>query len=275
MKMEKINDALLNLIKCINLSNNNFPEAYFQKSICLCKLNRKEEAILDLEKAIELNPFNYEYYYNKGKILMENEKFNLAIEEFQNSLENMNDNEINDIFYKLGFCALKINKFNDAIEYFENSIENVEKNTEKFFKESYELCKNGKSKEILLKSPSKIKELNNNLNEIYLYQAICYMNIMDYNKAIIKFNKCIEIDNKKSSNYYNKGICYTKLNKFKEANEMFEFAIKFDNDNKLYKQMYENNKKRLKENSNKKEKSNDLNKNENETIKKTLNFEHF
>ena len=69
--MEKFNEALLNLIKCINL-NNNFSDAYFQKSICLCKLNRKEEAILDLEKAIELNPFNFEYYYNKGKILMEN-----------------------------------------------------------------------------------------------------------------------------------------------------------------------------------------------------------
>jgi tetratricopeptide (TPR) repeat protein len=201
---------------------------------------------------------------------MENEKFNLAIEEFQNSLENMNDNEINDIFYKLGFCALKINKFNDAIEYFENSIENVEKNTEKFFKESFELCKNGKTKEILIKSPLKIKELNNNLNEIYLYQGICYMNVYDYKKAIEKFDKCIEIDSKKSSNYYNKGICFTKLNKFKEANEMFELAIEFDKENKLYKQMYEKNRKKLSSN----EKKCDLNKNDKEIIKKNLDFEH-
>jgi len=74
----------------------------------------------------------------------------------------------------------------------------------------------------------KIKNDINMLNQI----AVCYINLLKYNDAIIYFTKCNSI-NQNSIYYYNIGTCYIKLKNYILAEQYLVNAWKLDSSNNI------------------------------------------
>ncbi|KJV51565.1 TPR repeat family protein [Orientia tsutsugamushi str. Gilliam] len=62
--------------------NPNYAKAYYNKGVCLNKLEQYKEAIENYDLAIKYNPNDAKAYYNKGLCLNELEQYKEAMENF-------------------------------------------------------------------------------------------------------------------------------------------------------------------------------------------------
>lgn len=107
-------DHALQLSPTKNLFN-----IYLNRGASKFIIQEYNEALEDLNMAIELNPYNSSAYHSRGRVYYETEDYENAITDFKKSLETDPENPV--IFYNLGMALLRSDKTRDACEYFHKS----------------------------------------------------------------------------------------------------------------------------------------------------------
>ncbi len=183
-------EAIIPINKAIELDLNNF-NACFYKGLALYGLNQYEEAIEFFNKAIKLDPSNSLVNMLKGQGLGLLDQYEEAFKAFNKAIE-LEPNNSNAYMGK-GNVLKGIGKYEDAIKAYDKAI-----------------------------------ELNPDNSNAYFNKGNLLGILEDYKHAIKLFNKAIELDPNNSDAYSNKGYALNKLEQFEDAIKAFNKAIELN-----------------------------------------------
>lgn len=207
IKASRYHEAIEALNMCLNLKPD-YVDAYINLSICYSGINEVENALQNINKAINLDEKNYLSYHVKAVVLG---KFNRYAESkviFEEALKlKSNDAEL---LTDYGIILTNSDLYNEAITVLEKSLSikksHIAYNTIAVaFRKQENLIKSKKylTKALLLKPDFDIAL--SNIAEVYLKES-------NYEEAINYCNKSIEVNPENADSYYNLACIYSLMN---------------------------------------------------------------
>lgn len=188
--LEKYNEALV-MLPSYTLAING-------KANVLILLNDYKSASRLIEEGIKNNPDFASYYITRGKININKEKFENAIDDFNRALDlGKGDKEIENMVY--------VNRGAAYQKLFDN--------------------------EKALADYSKAIELNPENPNVYMYRGFLYYQNGDFTTSLNDFNTLIDIDEHNPYAYYNRGMALLKLNENDKACLDFHKSCELGNTN--------------------------------------------
>ena len=199
-KLGLYKEAILDYDKAINLDPNN-SAVYNSRGIAKANLKLYKEAILDYDKAIELDPNNSEDYYNRAIAKDDLGLYKEAILDYDNAI-NLDPND-SDAYYNRGIAKANLKLYKEAILDYDKAI-----------------------------------ELYPNDSDSYYNRGIEKANLKQYKEAILDYDKAIELDpnDYDSDAYYaycSRGEAKYSLGLYKEAIQDYDNAIELYPNNPL------------------------------------------
>lgn len=203
-----------------------YPEsevAWFNRGSEKNNLKQYNEALKDLNKAIELNPNYYDARKSRGMVLNNLGKFNDAILDLEHCLKiNPNDAYTN---MSLGISHSYLDKNDEALKYFNKALE-LEKNyAEALSGRGVVYAKKGMF-DLSLNDFNIAININPSNTDIYSNRGILFAQMNKAEEALKDFNKAIELNPNFASAYINKGMTLIQLGNKIEACENFKTAFK-------------------------------------------------
>ena len=198
-----------------SIENKNSPVCYALKSDCEYELKKYEDALDDINKAIELQ--NKEYatdYHSRAKIYYQLEKYANAVEDWNKALEI--DPEYNIDYYNKGYANHIIEQYTESIDDFTKYLLKNPDCCGAYNNRG--LCKY-KLEDYLgaIEDYNKAIELVPNIALHINNRAEAYYWINEYEKALDDWNKILEIDPEHDINYYYKAYTENELGLYQEA----------------------------------------------------------
>ncbi|MDO4506463.1 MAG: tetratricopeptide repeat protein [Spirochaetales bacterium] len=189
-------------------------------------LNRRNfsEAERLLNEAIAKNPTNFMYYYQLGRILAMQKKYNESLVAFQNCI-NLND-KFAPAFYNSGYVSEQLKKSNDALNFYKKATE-VNPSYENAYIGQGHVLKDMKKYDAAMDAFSKALALNSKRSQIYQELGSCCIEKKDNAQAENYFKKALQCPDatkdKNALTYYNLSTVLYDQNKKDEA---FDYAVK-------------------------------------------------
>ena len=182
-------------------------------------------AIINFNKAIELNPKDANVNTIRGMVYNELGKFNEAIVDLNKAIEI--DPKNSSAYNNRGFTYSQLGKFNEAIVDLNKAIEIDPKNSSAYNNRGLAYMSLGKYNEAIVDF-NKAIVLNPIHAYAYMNRGLAYVALEKYNEAIADCNKAIELNPKYSEVYFSRGIVYYKNGKYNEAIVDLNKAIKLN-----------------------------------------------
>ncbi|MFX0156384.1 MAG: hypothetical protein ACFE9Q_17820, partial [Candidatus Hodarchaeota archaeon] len=190
------------------------------------KPNEARNTLIEIEKAIKINPKNADLYYSKSRILIDIGEFKEGLTVLDKMLTNFPKEEIN-IQIKRAYILKEMKDIDSGLEIIETLFEKYPNDNDllnyKAFWLQY-LNRKEESLEVIQEliedEPDNAKYHDTN-GEILMY-------FTDYKKAIDEFQKSIEINSEDwyvYQTYIKLGICYKELENYELATEYFQKGI--------------------------------------------------
>lgn len=170
-------------------------KAYNYRGLICYHLDKetRTQAIWDFDKAIELNPNDASYYYNRGLVYKRSWDNNKAIYNFYKAME-----------LDQSFAANAYKKCGDI---------HLRQGSEYGIQIRYEKA---------IKEYNKAIEFNPNDDESYYNRGEAYKSLRQYEFAIQDYTKSIELNPDSRYAYKNRGECYKSLGEMEKAQADFE-----------------------------------------------------
>ncbi|PCI99234.1 MAG: hypothetical protein COB15_04745 [Flavobacteriales bacterium] len=164
-------------------------EAYIYRGIC--KSIKGNDGLMDLNRAIYINPENSKAFRNRAVIKHNMKDYDSAINDYKKAIDLNPEFAIQ--YTNLGLLYVEMNLFKESIPYFTESLKRNPKDS-----------------------------------ETYLNRGSAYLKIEDYINAEPDLNKAIKLNKNDVMGYYNLSIVYYRTGRIKEALKFCEKAIKMD-----------------------------------------------
>lgn len=119
---------------------------YERRAHILRELDKEEEALEDLDKAIRLNPNPYMYWYTRGLVHKDTGQLPEAIRDFKECIHREPEDTVLSTYYELGMCYYHNGDFAEASNVFRKILENRDKEIPIFY---YRLAKTLQAQEQL------------------------------------------------------------------------------------------------------------------------------
>ncbi|NJO49286.1 MAG: tetratricopeptide repeat protein [Leptolyngbyaceae cyanobacterium RM2_2_4] len=202
-------------------------EAWYNRGIALCNLERHEEAIASFSKALKLKPDKHEAWYERGKALRRLERYEEAIANYDNALRLKPD--YYEAWYGRGRAFRWLGRYEEAIASYDNALK---------LKPDY--CKAWYSRGRSLKRLERYKEAVDSFNEALKLEPDNYLAwynkgnalvfMKRYEEAIASYEKALEIKSDKSEAWNNRGNVLAILGHYEEAIESFDKSLEYSPD---------------------------------------------
>ena len=240
-KLKKYSEGIQIFDKIIKI-NNKYYKAYLHRGICYCCLKDFANAVSDFiiyDKNITKDK-EMDFYYYRALCFINSNKIEDAINDLNKAIE-INKDKAN-IHFKLGFCYLiRKNKENIknnlelAIKEFDISIKLDNKNTEPYYNKAIALTNLNKKNEAI-KEYDKLIELSPNDMESKYNQSLLLIQLSKYSEAEKKLKEIINYLNKYKSSfsknlysiYYNLGLCQNHMELWEEAKDNLSNSIQLN-----------------------------------------------
>lgn len=227
---EKLSDAIISYEKVLTIKDDdviktNLTAALVEYGYKLLDDNKLDEAKINFEKAIRINPKEASSYFGMALAYRVDGEKELAMSYFQKAvdLDPKNDEYIS------AFEEFKNSLTNSDIVNITNNT-NVDKDAEyaTLVASADALFSNKKYKEAL--GPyEKALAIRPNNKEILLKIGNIYKNNKDLTKSAEYYKKAIEQDDKYSDGWFNLGLVYANTNRLNDAIDCFNKVISIDN----------------------------------------------
>lgn len=201
LDLGKFQEAITSLNKAIELtSTKENADYYFYRGVAYSNLDDYKNALENFEKAVTLNPSQHTYHDRKGYCLYKQEKYQEAVDSFNNAINKNTTEQDPDYYFRRGMALYAMSRYETALESYEDAI--------------------------------KIRHDGN----YYRNKGIVLKCLERYSEAIESFNKAIEKNQDDADSYFNKGNTFCLDNKFEEALKCYDKAISLakDQENALY-----------------------------------------
>jgi tetratricopeptide (TPR) repeat protein len=181
-----------------------------------------EQAMLALERAVEINPTLAESRMNLGNIYLKKDRINDAIDEYEAVLEIDPDN--GKTHNGLGNAYTKQGRLNDAISQYMRSVE-----LEPDFIEAYKNLANAYcEQEKFGQAAAQLKQaliLEPQDPNLYKQLGDVYNRMGDYEKGISQYKKALDIKRDFAEAHYGLALCYNKLDLFDDEIQAYKRAL--------------------------------------------------
>ena len=233
----KINTALESIDKSIQIKGT--WKNYYLKGIILKKIKKDFNEIIEMfNRSSELNKEFCDNYYNKAYLFFHNKRneeaiinIQIAIEKYdpkkKNSLENY---DIADFYYLQGLIYRRMNNLEQALKSFDKAIE-LRKNFSECFYEKGAIYLDKKNFKKCLELEDEAIKCDNQNHFAYFKKAECLMAMKNNKEALKYFESAISINSKNGKYFYNKGKCLYELKRKNDAMYSFDKAIQIGTNN--------------------------------------------
>ena len=216
--------ALLDYNKAIEL-NPIIPFPYNNLGWAYYNQGKYSQAILEYNKAIAVAPIYARSYFNRALAYYHQGNYPQAISDFNKALDI--DPEHSDTHYNRGLVYYKQGKINQAISDFKKAIEIDPRMLTAYISLGSLYYKQGNSPQALLVC-NKVIELNPNDAQAHYNRGNLYMIQNNLRDALSDYNKAIELNSKFTLAYYNRGLVWDKQGNFNQAISDYNKAIAID-----------------------------------------------
>ena len=198
---------------------------YNNRGLAFAKEEKFDLALNDFNKSIELSPNYVPAYYNRGIIFAKEKKYDKAIIDFNKAM----DFESNDAksYTNRGVIFMSKNKYDKALNDFNKAIELNPSYAPAYFNRGFVFAKQEQYNKAL-NDFNKAIEINPTYSDAYNKRGVNFINKKEYDKAIIDFNKAIELNATNAEAYFNRGLVFEKEEKSNLALNEYSKAIDLD-----------------------------------------------
>lgn len=229
ISMGKAQSAIEAINTGLSINQNNI-DLLLGKAELYFLMKDKKQCLETIETIVKIEPNTEKAYTIKGLLEMENEETNEAIASFQKAIE-INPKEY-DALIQLGFIFQNIDK-NISIDYFKTTAKLFPDKIEPRYDLAMIYQQEEKPYEAIemYKEILQIDSTNSNAyyNMGYVYLAM----LNDFDKSIEFFSKCINYDNTNTNAYFNRGYSYELLGNYKEARINYEKVLSLETNNEM------------------------------------------
>lgn len=214
------------------------------KGFCLLQLEKYEEAITCLDKALEINPQNYINLENKGFCFEKLGQINEAVDNYEKSLilRPINDKyydfkDFIDKYFGLTYekngasdILQRVNKFNNLNEFdiclviLEELLNRENNNLEAKIWKARILQKQERYPEAI-QLFTECLSIEKGYAFVWQFRGDCYWKIGDYKNALNDYLQAIELDPTNGVVYDNAAMCYFNVGDHNKAHEFIDKAI--------------------------------------------------
>lgn len=224
--------AIEYLSKSIKLDNKN-PDAFFHRGITYFKQDQFDSALLDFDKAYELNPDLSIIEMYKGFTYRNQGDFNSALESFSNYIS-LHPTDTSAYSYILrGKMKYELGDFNGAVNDYDMATK-LKPFEEKYNYYKFIAFRDAGMQQEALKCVSNLIEVNPNFYGYYFYKGKLYQDIGHYDSAIFMYNVAIIKNYQNPDSYYFRAQTYEKLEKLDKAIEDYNTAIALNKNEGAY-----------------------------------------
>lgn len=194
LQMQKYEEAILLLNKAIDKNSKN-AEAFNARGVALFELGKFKDALLDYEQAIRLDSSNYKPFYNRAEVFRVQKKYAEAIQDYNKAVQK--NAQIADLYVNRGVCYYNLQDTTQALTDFRKAVELQKDNKLAWF----------------------------NLGNLLFFSQ----NPVHIQEAAQCFEKTIALDSTFQKAYVNLAQSYIRLNQKEKACEQLQKAKSFNN----------------------------------------------
>lgn len=218
-----------NFTEAIELDPANF-EAYFERGLAYRKKNNGDLALADLNKALELKPDSAKAFYFRGIVNGEKGDYERAVADFNNSIRLNPD--VADSYNNRGYSYLRIGNHRLALEDFDKAIQMFGDSSNAYiayFNRGLLRCSQGCS-DLALADYDKAIQLNPNYAEAYVQRGGAYDSKGRLDLALADYNKALQLKPDIPQAYNGRGWVYHQQRLLDRAIAEYTTAIQIKPD---------------------------------------------
>lgn len=202
-------------------------EAYYLRAISYMQKDKPQEALLNLQEAVKLNPSDPRFFDAMGLVYFSTETFDKAEESYREAIKV--DPKYTDAHHNLGVLYNHLGRYDEAISEFELVLQDElyrnRANTLNALGWAYHKKADYKNAEDAFKKTIKHDRLYliayDNLGKVYIDSK-------RYDEAVAILEQVLKLESNYPEARLDLGIAYLKLGKTDEAKTEFERAIALD-----------------------------------------------
>jgi len=205
--------AILEFNKAIEI-NPQFIMAYNNRGNAYQDKGEFDQAILDYTKAIEIDPKYASAYTNRGNAFGTKGDHDRAIENHTKAIE-LNP-KLSEAYNNRGIAYADKGEYDRAIQDYTKAIEIDPKDAYAYSNRGIAFDAKGEY-DRAIENHIKAIEIIPKLSEVYNNRGVTYANKDEFDRAVLDFTKAIEIDPKDADTYINRGMCYCEKKEYGRA----------------------------------------------------------
>ncbi len=187
-------------------------------------LGKYDEAIVNFEKALAMQPNDSASYVNLGAVYFKKKEFTKAEDNFRKAIETNPNNP--NAYYNLAVIMEK-KDIKKAIELYNKSLSLNPKNSSIYFNVSKLFLMN-KNIEKAIEMLEKVLDINPNDLNALMNIAVLNSRLKNYDKAMKYFAKAKTLDSKNPRLLLNIAVAYGVMEEYEKAVDMLKKAIDID-----------------------------------------------
>jgi len=187
---------------------------YNNRGISYGKKGQFDLAILDYDRALDINPRLTEAYYNRGNAYGKRGQYDQAISDFTKALD-INP-KLADAYYNRGIAYFEKRQYDQAISDYNKALQINPKYADAYINRGRAYGRKGEHDQTI-SDCNKALEINPRLAEAYNNRGFAHYNKGQYDQAILDYNKALEIDPKYVLSYGNRGLAYETKGQYDQA----------------------------------------------------------
>ncbi len=214
-------DAIVYLERSL-LSNPNAERIHNYLATCYFQADKKEAAILHIEKIAQLKPDDFSIHYTLGNVYASEGNEKEAISEYERAnssvMDGIDKGFVSDMLHRLAICYMKSGSIDNAAKIY-NKILDLEL-TDEPVKICYKLGQiyvDANKIEEAIKEFVNAKKYSPHSEPITFYIALCYEELGDYESAITELKAFIEYDPDAWLMRINLSNIYEKIKQYENA----------------------------------------------------------
>ena len=189
------------------------------------KMGNIEKAMVEYDKALALNPYYPEVYYNKANLYMLQKKYDLALAQYDKAIAINPD--YGQAYHDRAIASIKMGKIENVISDFNKAVSLLPDNFLVYCSRGMYYAKT-KDFDKALGDYDKALRLNPEYAIAYDERGVVYADKGDFERAVADFKKAIALNLRTAEIYNNLGFAYYLVGQNEEAIKNLAIAINLD-----------------------------------------------
>jgi tetratricopeptide (TPR) repeat protein len=196
-----------------------------EKGRCLNSLERYDEALECLDKAIEIDSNYARAWANRGDVLDSLKRYDEALVSYDRAIEIDANDQL--VWFLRGLLLDTLKRYEEALVSLDRAIE-LDPNDQSAWRWRGYVLNNLKRYEEALESYDRALELDANDEWAWVNRGNVLNNLKRYEEALVSYDRAIELDDNDPWDWASRGDVLDNLKRYEEALESYDRAIELD-----------------------------------------------